>query len=240
MDKLIYTEEELPQRSQEWLDIRKNVIGGSEIATILGLLQKYSKPVSVWKHKTGKTKKKENPKMTRGAEMEDEAAEIIKQYLTEHEEIHNPAVTKLFAIHPDHRYIGVSFDGVDLDNKFITEIKCPGYVWNFKSVFSDGIQDYYYPQVQLQLMVANAHWGIDKAYFCSYYPDGAYILSPLEFKEYLKKLAVIDIDYDPQYCECLAQVAKKYYKFVEYDYWNEEEYQSIIKEFDECSGKRND
>jgi putative phage-type endonuclease len=240
MDKLIYTEEELPQRSQEWLDIRKNSIGGSEIATILGLLNKYTKPSSIWKHKTGKSKKKEKSIMTRGAELEDEAADIIKSHLIEHENISNPDIAKYFAIHPDYPYLAVSYDGVDLDNKFITEIKCPGYVWNFKSVFADGIQDYYYPQVQLQLMVANAHWGITKAFFCSYYPDGAYILSPLEYKEYLKKLAVVDIDYDPDYCNCMAEMAKKFYKFVEYDYWDDEEYNTALNEFNACVKKNNE
>jgi len=240
MDKLIYTEEELPQRSAEWSEIRKTCIGGSEIATILGLLDKHTKASTIWKRKTGRLKVKENSKMLRGAKMEDEAAEVIKKELEEKEGIVAPKIDKYFAIHPEFNYIGVSFDGVDLDSKFITEIKCPGYIWNFKSVFSDGIQDYYYPQVQEQLMVANAHWGITKAYFASYYPDGAWILSPLEYKEYFKTLAIVDVDYNEPYCLLLKEAARKFYKFVEYDYWDKEEYAEIVREFNQGVEELND
>jgi putative phage-type endonuclease len=123
----IYTEEELPQRSVEWLDLRKASldgkprVGGSDVATLLGLMTKYEKPVTLWKRKTGKLKPKTNNSwMSRGQEMEDEAREAVKQYYTEVEGIKNPEIIPYFAIHSKYQEIAVSFDGVDLTNKFIT------------------------------------------------------------------------------------------------------------------------
>lgn len=230
--QLIYTNEELVQRSEEWHEFRKDTIGASEVGTILGLLSKYEKPITAWKRKTGKLKpKRSNDKMTRGELMEDEAKVAIIEDLKTNELISNPQVTPYCARHSRYPFIAASFDGVDLDNKFITEIKCPGYVSNFKSVFADGIQDYYYPQVQQQLLIAKEHWGITKGYFCSYYPDGAYIFSPLTYKEYYKTLAVIPVEFDDEYCTAMLKVIKKFHDNVTYDKWDKEEYQEILNTF---------
>lgn len=232
-DKLVYTDTELRQGSDEWKDIRKTCIGGSDAATVLGVNSHFDSAHTFWRRKTGKMKpKKLNEAMIRGIEMEIMAREPILEHLREVEGIKNPVIEPIFARHPQFPYIGISFDGVDIKNKFITEIKSPKFSWNFKTVYENGIQDYYYPQVQLQLMVAKAHWGIEKAYFCSYFPDGAYILNTETYIEYLKKLAVIDIDYDPIYCEAMRKVLQKFWKFVEYDYWEDEEYQDAIRVFE--------
>lgn len=231
-EKLLYTEEELPQRGEKWLELRKSTIGASETGAILGLLTKYEKPITVWKRKTGKLKPKEtNYAMLRGQRMEEEARNTIKRHLEDIEFVKNPQITPYFGLHSKHNYISASFDGVDLINGFITEIKCPGYVGNFKSVFEDGIQDYYYCQVQQQLLIAKDRWNIEKAYFCSYYPDGAYILSYDEFKEYLKTLAVIDIEYDEPYCNAMLKVLRKFQDNVTYDKWDADEYQEVLDTF---------
>lgn len=230
--KLYYTEKELPQRSDKWLKVRDTCIGGSDVGCVLGLTDKYEKAQVLWKRKTKRLKpKSSNKAMTRGAEMEGEAAAAIIEHLKANEGIKRPKITPYFAKHPDYPFIGISFDGVDVKNKFITEIKCPSTAWMFRSVFTDGIQDYYYPQVQLQLFVANKIWGIDKAYFCSYYPDGAYILNMTNFMEYRKTLAVIDIDYDENYCMQMVSVIEKFWKFVKEDRWDQEDYLQTIGRF---------
>lgn len=230
--KLFYTEKELPQRSENWLKERESCIGGSDLASVLGLMDKYTKPQTLWKRKTGKlAPKKSNAAMERGTSMEGEASKVIIKHLKEVEGIKNPKITPLFAKHPEYEWLGVSFDGVDIKNKFITEIKCPQNSWNFKSVFENGIQDYYYPQVQLQLAVAHAIWGIDKAYFCSYFPDGAYIYDNIDFIERFKQLAVIDVDYDPAYFEEVVKVAKLFWDSVETKAWDKKTYENALKEF---------
>lgn len=231
MTKLYYTERELPQKSDKWHKVRESCIGGSDIPTVLGANSKYDSPYQLWERKTNRAPRKEmNAAMLRGIEMEPQAHGHIKLELSKRG-IKNPKITPYFAKHPDFPYIGISFDGVDTRNKFITEIKSPMNIWNFKTVFTNGIQDYYYPQVQAQLFVANAIWGISKAYFCSFYPDGAYILDDFEFKEYLRTLAVVDIEFNKEYCERMNNVVRQFWKFVNEDYWNQEEYDEVIREF---------
>lgn len=230
MPKLIYTEEELPQKSSEWLEKRKLCIGGSDIAAVIGA-NPYESGKALWFRKTGRTPPKQmNEAMLRGIEMEVESHNSIKLHLIK-EGIKNPQITPLFALHPKDQFLGVSFDGVDIENQFITEIKCPLSVWNFKKVIESGVQGYYYPQVQLQLHIANAHWDIDTAYFCSYYPDGAYILRPLEFTEYLETLAVVKVTYNPLYCQAMAEVGKLFWEFLEEDYWDQIKYDAAVDQF---------
>lgn len=223
--KLIYTNEELPQRSTEWEELRKNKVGGSEVAAILDL-NPYEDAYKLWQYKTNRIKpKKVNAAMLRGAELEPDALEAIKK------EIKHSHIQPFFAIHPKYEFASASFDGVDLNNKFIVELKCPAKATNFKSVFTDGIPIYYYPQVQWQLMIANELWGIDKAYFCSYYPDGAYIVDYRTFKEERQSLAIIDFYYDKEYCDSALEVVKLFNKFVETNHWDQQEYNKKIDVF---------
>jgi len=235
LDKYIWTEEELPQRSPEWEIIRGTVCGGSDIPSILGV-NKFEKPETFFKRKIGKLKKKaENEFMLRGAEMEDEAKQAVIAELSKEEYglKHPPRMDGYFVKHTEFPYIGISFDGVDLDNGFITELKCPKMLHIFRSVWENGIQDYYYPQIQMQMFVAKNAWGIDKGYFASYYPEGAWILNYIEYKEYRKTLCVIDIDYDEKYCLAATKVIRKFWDYVEAKEWDRGEYREILKQFNE-------
>jgi putative phage-type endonuclease len=231
-EKLIYTERELPQRSAAWNEIRKTCIGGSDTGTLLSLLTKYEKPKTWWRRKLGKiAPKTETDIIKYGAEMEPEAKKVVREHLRNEEGIKGPKLHPYFVIHPDYRFIGISFDGVDRRNKFITELKCPKFSSVFRSVFENGIQDYYYCQVQLQLEVAYKTWGITKAYYASYFPQGCYIWNREEFIERYKTLAVIDAEYDPEYCKEMIKILKLIWEFVETKEWDTEKYNSAINKF---------
>jgi putative phage-type endonuclease len=235
--QLIYTEQELPQRSDLWLEKRKSTIGASEVGTILGLLAKYEKPHTAWKRAVGKLKPKPvTPGMLRGAEMEEEAKEEIKVHLILERGIKNPKFDQLFAIHPEHQFLSASFDGVDHENKFITELKCPISSSVFAKVYEKGVQDYYYCQVQQQLWIAFAHWGITKAFFASYFPDGVYIPDFLTFKEYRRTLAVYETELNLDYCGAMLKVLQKFKSNVDNVVWDEEEYQEVLQKFYHESG----
>lgn len=223
--KLVYTNEELPQRSDEWLEIRNTTIGASEVASILGL-NPYEDAYKLWQYKTGRIKpKKENAAMKRGAELEPEALEAVKKRLK------HTDIRQYFGIHPEYKFASASFDGVDLDKKFIVELKCPSKALNFKTIFTDGIPIYYYPQIQWQLMIAKKLWDIDTAYFCSYFPDGAYVTNYSTFKEEKHSLIVIDFNLNEKYCNDAVEVVKTFHKFVESNHWEQGEYNKITDGF---------
>lgn len=228
--KYIYKQNELKQRSEEWNLLRETKIGASIVPTILGQ-NKYEKPITLWKRKTGKLKPKEmNAAMRRGIELEDKAIEATLEEIR-FQGIPTLNVEPIVAIHPKHTDIAVSFDGVDLENNFIVEVKCPTFSRNFVDVFNNGIPQHYYAQVQLQLFVANEHWGIKKAYFGSYFPDGAYVTDFIAFKDYLKYIAVVPEDYNEKYCEAMIEVIDIFVKAVKDNVWDEEEYQKVTDNF---------
>lgn len=223
--KLIYTNEELPQRSDEWLEIRNTTVGASEVAAILGL-NPYEDAYKTWQYKTGRIKpKKSTAAMQRGVDLEEDALEAAKK------KIKHKKIEQFFAIHPVYTFASASFDGVDLEEKLIIELKCPSKAMGFKSIFTDGIPIYYYPQIQWQLMIAKEHWGIETAYFCSYFPDGAYVTNFKTFKEEKHSVAVIDFNYNEQYCKDAVEVVKTFQKFVEANHWEQTEYNNKVDEF---------
>jgi len=234
--KNIYTEKELPQRSSEWLEARKDVIGGSDVSDVLGI--GFQKAWTLWKRKLGKLKPKtENEAMLRGAQFEDEALEAFL-CTEEAQSYENINIKKFFAKHPDLEYVGVSFDGVDVDNKFVVELKVPSRALNFKSVFYDGMKPYYEAQVQLQLLVANALWGITKAYFVSYYPEGAYIQDNLNYMEYFKRIVVLEVEYDAEYCTHMASAIKSFHEQLTDGTWDDIKYKESIKDFEKYLEER--
>lgn len=231
--KLLYTEDELPQRSQEWLDIRQTKIGGSEMPTILGLMEKYEKAHTVWKRKTGRLKQKEmNSAMKRGSELEPEALEEVRRFLLASGAT-DVNIEQYFAIHPKYNFIAVSFDGVDTKNGYIVELKCPSTSWNFKKVIENGVPEHYYPQVQLQLGVAKELFDITDAWFCSYYPDGVYVVDFIDYKETKEVLSPHLVRFNEEYFDAMIKVATLFKDFVDSDYWDEGLYREELKKFNE-------
>ncbi len=232
LEKLVYTEEECPQRSEIWEEIRKPFIGASETGAILGFLSKYEKPKTVWKRKTGKLKPKTaNSSMLLGQKLEESAKILTKSFLKQEKLIINPKLDGYFAVHSKYQFLSASFDGVDVENKFITELKCPEFSRNFKFVFEQGLKDYYYAQVQQQLFIAKDHWNIEKAFFSSYYPNGTYVLDIDNFTEIFKTLAVREVKLNNSYCDAMLVVLKKFHENVEQDCWDDEEYNTLLQNF---------
>lgn len=208
---MIFNEKELPQRSEKWKEKRNRHIGGSDIAILTGdIPPSWDTPRSLFERKLGIAPPKViNAAMMRGTLLEDEAKEYIEKYLTGDlkKQIN---FEPLVAIHPEYDALMVSFDGVDIDNSLIVEIKCQSET-NFKKVLKTGIPNYYYPQVQAQLLVANRHWGITKAYFCSYYPE------PINDTQ----LACVEIEYDAKYGEYLGKLCMSFQKMIINREWND-------------------
>lgn len=158
--------------SKEWLAWREKGIGASEAATIMGE-NPFQTQYQLWAEKTGLVPPADlsnNPHVQRGVRYEEAARESF-------EATHRDFAIPLLAEHPEYRFIRASFDGISVDG-YPLEIKCPsGRRLEAARAKHDGVKEgtyvpltygdmlemeigYYYGQVQQQMLVAQAGFGI--------------------------------------------------------------------------------
>lgn len=153
------------QGSPEWLLWRKQGIGASESAAILGLCP-YNTPTDVFLNKTDRAEAFEgNVATQRGQDLEGKARAL-------YELISMEDMPPALAVHPTFDFMRASLDGYRSDGKKILEIKCPGAESHEKA--KQGIvPDHYMIQIQHQLAVT----GADSCDYFSYsYKDGSHAL----------------------------------------------------------------
>ena len=226
MNKLVFTEEDLPQKSSAWLDKRTKHIGGSDMAILTGDLPSFfDTAFDLFERKIGKKPPKVmNAAMMRGAGMEDEARLYIERHLRDVFNI-KASFEPLVAVHPHCEALMVSFDGVDIKNKIFAEIKCQSEK-NFTKTIKTGMPSYYKAQVQSQASVANAHWGVTDGFFCSYYPEPVEIsmteeLDGIKTKSKITtQLACIPVQHDAEYSKYLHKLATSFQAMVDAKEWN--------------------
>jgi putative phage-type endonuclease len=150
---------DLEQNTPEWSAFRRTHIGASESPIIMGV-SPWCTPYALWLRKVGLAPELEqNDAMRRGHALEEEARQhFIDLTLT--------PVCPLVAVHSEYEWMSASFDGINIDQETLVEIKCPGEK-DHRIAMIGGIPDKYYPQLQHQLAVA----GYDKMFYYSYY-DG--------------------------------------------------------------------
>ena len=142
---------------EQWLRYRKQGIGGSDVASLLGI-SKWKSEIELWLDKTNQTNEPhvENEAMQWGTIMEP----IIRNHFAE---VTGKTVVELKAMlqHPEHPFMLADVDGVTVDdagNPAILEIKTAS---EFKrSEWEEDVPAYYQTQIQHYLCVT----GIKKAY----------------------------------------------------------------------------
>lgn len=237
--KYIFTEKELPQKSQEWLDFRRNGIGASEVPKVMGHLPAFwGGPFNIFALKLGAPPTPMNENMARGVKYEDTARELTTNHLKflrlgkpyalsnnvldlfNRKVEFSPNFKQLTVKHKDYPYIFSSFDGVDIKNKLILEIKCPKQE-NFIKILNNPIlSDTYKTQVQTQLSVANSHWGITEGIFVNYFADGIYFSeNENNTKKKLIKLVIIFVDINVELCNDIHRTCSNFWKMVESKKW---------------------
>jgi putative phage-type endonuclease len=178
------------QNGKEWREWRGRGLGASDAPIIMGE-SPYQSPFELWLDKTG-IKKREAPNeyalaaMKRGTELEPTARHL-------YEKLSGKSYEVLSAEHDKYDFIRASFDGVNLADRSIIEIKCPGKEAH-ATALKGKVPKYYYAQVQQQLMVS----GLDKCYYVSW--DGVManplvVVEVLPDKEYQAKLLAELIDF---------------------------------------------
>ena len=179
---------------EQWLRYRKQGIGGSDVASLLGI-SKWKSEIELWLDKTNQTNEPpvENEAMQWGTIMEP----IIRNHFAE---VTGKTVVELKAMlqHPEYPFMLADVDGVTVDdagNPAILEIKTAS---EFKrSEWEEDVPAYYQTQIQHYLCVT----GIKKAY-C------AVLIGGNSFKIY-------EVDADDEIQAMLIAVEKNFWNKVQ-------------------------
>ena len=177
------------QDSLEWLKLRLNHIGSSDIA-VINETNPWKSPYVLWLEETSqKEPDKPNKAMEHGKMTEPRAREKF-MIETEIPVVPNIALSKKWDV------AMASLDGITLDLKTIVEIKCPLNRKLLDFACLKEIPPYYFDQMQWQLWVT----GSEKCIFFVY-------LNDTEFE-------MIDVYPDVKYQEMLVNKAKAFWYLV--------------------------
>jgi len=164
------------QKSEEWLNKRKQMLTASDAAAAL-------KPniKDLLLRKCGHREFHGNTATRHGEFYEDEARDVYEKTYS----------TKVYEFglceHPEHQWLGGSPDGVTIDG-ILLEIKCP-----YSRIPTDSVPPQYYPQLQVCMEVLD----LEMAHFVEYIPEchGNYVFQMIRvprdrewFKSNLPKL----------------------------------------------------
>lgn len=233
-EKFIHKESELAQKSDKWKKFRLGKLGTSEISIIR------SKFPSIWcddyelfLRKMGKPHEFSNKSMEVGNEFEDKAREFVENYLhnglnsdnvydrTGGFDVKNPKFEQYTIQYKHFPQIFSSFDGIDIENELVLELKCPG-----EKVFTKILKNrkptvpkMYVDQTQGQLEIADSWYNIKKGIFGVYYDDGVILKDKKAKTERLIKLILIRTDLDKEYCEEMLITCKKYCEMISDRRW---------------------
>jgi hypothetical protein len=141
------------QRSEEWLELRENMITASDVASAIGE-NHYESPDEFVRKKVLRTKWAGNAATAHGTELEPFVRDLYdKTYGRRSHEIG-------LVQHKDYPWLGGSADGITEDGLLI-EIKCP-----LTRKIEKKVPKYYVPQIQLLLEITD----LEECDFIQYRP----------------------------------------------------------------------
>ncbi|HNC56717.1 MAG TPA: YqaJ viral recombinase family protein [Leptospiraceae bacterium] len=158
---------DLDQGTEIWKTWRGSVITATAASIIMGLnpyanSEEHSAIYLLWAEKVGLLKKEfvENEAMAHGSRTE----ETARKAFTDATGI---AMEPVCVVNSEYPFMAASLDGINEKYKIGLEIKCPLYYASFRKHKEEGLPDYYYSQVQHQLLVTGySNWA-----FWSYYQN---------------------------------------------------------------------
>jgi len=157
MGKII---EGLKQNTPEWLEWRKDKIGGSDIAAIMGV-SKWCTPWQLYMRKLSLiSEQDENEAMREGKRRESEALAIFNAH-------YKCNCIPVVMQHEEYPWMIASLDGWDEEKRIAVEIKCPGKDDHETAKIFCDIPIHYHPQLQHQMCVL----GIPNMWYMSYHKE---------------------------------------------------------------------
>lgn len=164
------------QNTDEWLEMRRNKIGASDAAVIMGK-SPWSTPYILWEEKIGlRPMKAKTKSMERGNALEESAREAFIKMT-------DIVVFDQVVFHPKIDWMMASLDGIDIEGKNIVEIKCPGPE-DHDMALNGYVPEKYYPQLQHQMEVT----GLDMAYYFSFDGERGVIVKVNRNQEFVDKM----------------------------------------------------
>jgi putative phage-type endonuclease len=181
---------------EEWLEWRRQGIGSSDAAIIMGM-SPWRTQYELWTDKVYGYKGEDNSSMARGRELEPVARKWFEDTM-------NVCLFPKNKVNLEHEWIRASLDGMDVEDTMAVEIKCPNKEDHAAAV-GNKVPEKYWPQVQHQLLVT----GLEGMYYCSFNGcegaivevarDNTYIRSM--FEEENKFWAMVNSKTPPELCE---------------------------------------
>lgn len=164
------------QDTPEWHEMRKNRIGASDAATIMGV-SPWSSPYMLWEEKLGLRPPKEmNFAMSEGKRKEESARKRFSEIIGKN-------IQPDVIIHPTYNYLLASLDGISEDRQIICEIKHPGRK-DHEEALEGRVPEKYYPQVQMQMEVS----GLPLNHYFSCYGEDACVVIVERNRAFIDKM----------------------------------------------------
>jgi putative phage-type endonuclease len=178
---------DLKQGTPEWHEFRKDKIGASDAAAIMGL-SPFETPLQCWERITFDKKKPKTVAMERGSNLEAKARKWVNTKLKVN---FQPAVIQ--SIEYPERI--ASLDGFEEVNGviFLLEIKCPGQQ-DHQDAVNGRVPPHYVPQLQHIMDVA----GVDEMLYCSFDGEEGRVVLCYKDEDFCRKL----------FCEEMAFIAR--------------------------------
>lgn len=182
-----------PSGSEEWLALRKNGIGGSEVAAICGL-SKWTSPYTLWCQKTGRTSDtiEPNDAMEWGTRLE---PVIIDKFESNHPEL------KIYRDVGTWRHGDREFQVTNPDGVFITESGELGILEiktaMYEDDWRDGVPRYYETQVQWYMQT----FGIKIGYVAVLFHGNSYKEYEITANEFAQDIALSQVEAFISYVE---------------------------------------
>lgn len=179
------TEEYEIQRSPAWHAFRKNHLGSSDAAAIMGV-SPWKTALDLYNEKTNEQEKltSSNFAMRRGVELEPLA-------LAKFEEETGYLMTPRVLVHPIHGWASASLDGLEIEGSCAVEVKCSGKVDHALALKGE-VPEKYIPQLQHIMWVSD----LPEIYYMSYVSDEDFIIFKVpRDNEYITRLITAESEF---------------------------------------------
>jgi len=180
--------EQLTPNSPEWVEMRKKYIGASDASIIMGT-NPWCTPYKLCKIKRSEIiEDLDNPAMKHGRDTEPLARDC---YFVET----GVDVAPLQVFHPTIPYMMANLDGINSLKTVSVEIKCP-YGDKDHIIAKKGIiPEKYYPQLQHQVEILYALYGIDSVDYYSYKKGETVLITVQRDEKYINTMIAKQLEF---------------------------------------------